>query len=519
MQSAISQPVTTAQGSGANPVSKRIRKVRWNRGIHSVLSITVLAVISFCSARAEDPCSGVKQRALILGAGGVKGAFEAGAIYHLVVQRGCDFSEFSGVSVGALNAAFLAQAERSSDARKSYANLAEQTEALVSLWQSITRTRDFARPRRLATLRFGLFGLDSLVDFTPLRLLEDKVISGEKLLQGRPVSVGVVSFADGEYHEIQAQTTLLPEAKNNFFDYLHGSSTPPVFGRLPRVPNRASPAEQTQLVDGSLRHMTPVDSYFVNCYRDAQQMAGFAPGTRISGKCRPTIEALPTHGSIQQLFVIVTSPYSRISDQLPLADPSCCRSGTRQIIDGRKILGRTLEVMDDSVYRRDLDFLFWANDFVRWRWQVYESTVVNAPPERLSQAKQQFPESESFAPETYNREPQDGLGAPSRPYQIGLISPDREFADVKNILRISENSTREQLYCGCMAANRMMKTEFGLPSMADRCAERFPQVARKKRNLALEPVEWSCGTCESSGKRLETAEALPDEGAADGAMK
>lgn len=508
MRSASVQAETTSRGSGAIPVWKRIRSVRWDRGIPPVVSMVVLLVTSLCFAQTEDPCSGVKQRALILGGGGVKGAFEAGAIYHLVVQRGCDFSEFSGVSVGALNATFLAQARRSTDASESHANLAEQTEALVSLWQSIRTTSDFARRRPLAALRFGLFGLDSLVDFTPLRQLEDKEISSERLLEGRPVSVGVVSFGDGKYNEIQAAATVSPENRITFFDYLHGSSTPPVFGRLPRVPAGASPAEQTQLVDGSLRHMTPVDSYFVNCtpYARPELASGTAPRN-----CRPTADGLPAHGSIQQLFVIVTSPYSRKSDQLPLADPNCCRRGTRQITDGRKILGRTLEVMDDSVYRRDLDFLLSVNDFVYWRWQVYESTVLNAPPERQRETKHQFPGPDSFAFETYNRDPQSDPDAPSRPYRIGLVAPDREFADVRNILRISEKSTREQLYCGCMAANRMMETEFDLTSMADRCAKRFPRPTRAQRNLPRVPVAWDTGTCQSTGSSLQTAGASLDE--------
>src|SRR2546425_9394207 len=70
----------------------------------------------------RDPEGGlITDRALVLSGGGAKGAFEAGAVYHLVVHRGCDFTDLSGVSAGALNAAFLAQAPSRS---QSQANLA-----------------------------------------------------------------------------------------------------------------------------------------------------------------------------------------------------------------------------------------------------------------------------------------------------------------------------------------------------------------------------------------------------------
>src|ERR1700685_103622 len=81
------------------------------RGTRPAHWLILLLLVSFCLANAENPCGSLKQRALVLSGGGVKGALEAGAIYHLVVERGCDFGEFSGVSVGALNAVFLAQAQ------------------------------------------------------------------------------------------------------------------------------------------------------------------------------------------------------------------------------------------------------------------------------------------------------------------------------------------------------------------------------------------------------------------------
>lgn len=49
---------------------------------------------------ALDYCQPEKNRALVASGGGLKGAFQAGAIYHFVVHRRCDVREIAGVSVG-----------------------------------------------------------------------------------------------------------------------------------------------------------------------------------------------------------------------------------------------------------------------------------------------------------------------------------------------------------------------------------------------------------------------------------
>ncbi|OGW39560.1 MAG: hypothetical protein A2Y97_11820 [Nitrospirae bacterium RBG_13_39_12] len=50
------------------------------------------------------------RRALVLAGGGARGAYQAGMLQELVINKGLDFQILRGVSVGALNAAFLAQA-------------------------------------------------------------------------------------------------------------------------------------------------------------------------------------------------------------------------------------------------------------------------------------------------------------------------------------------------------------------------------------------------------------------------
>ena len=174
-----------------------------SRGRANRSAICWIAVLLFCIpwASAQDPCHAADRRALILSGGGVKGAFEAGAVYHLVVLRGCDFQDFAGVSVGALGSAFLAQAATSNDPAQSQAALARQAEQLVSLWQGIKGPRDVMKGRRLGAVRFFVFGAESLNDFTPLRRLIQTSISAERLENGRAVRVGVTDFLNGSYRE------------------------------------------------------------------------------------------------------------------------------------------------------------------------------------------------------------------------------------------------------------------------------------------------------------------------------
>jgi predicted acylesterase/phospholipase RssA len=486
----------------------------WGRGLRRTIHVAGLLLFMWSAAQAEDPCASVKQRALVLGGGGIKGAFETGAVYHLVVHRGCDFAEFSGVSVGALNAAFLAQAQRTTDASESHSHLADRTEELVTLWHSLKKPRDIARGRPLATLRFGVFGLENLVDFTPLRRLEDKNVSLDRLANGRSLRVGVVSFHDGKYREIVARSLLAKDAPVNFMHYLYASSTPPVFGKLPQIPESAVESETQQFADGSLRHITPVDSYVVACKTSparAHNGSTTVSDDHQSETCFGAHnDSMPAHELIQQLFVVVTSPYSRDLESWPVLDPKCCRPGTRHISDGRKILNRTLALLDDEVYRRDIDYLLSANEALAWRWQTYQKLILGARPEDVAQTKQIFHKAMTFAYESFNHDAQDP-DAPSLPYEIGLVIPQREYAEIKNLLALSPESVQEQLFCGCVATDQMMQTEFGLPSLINKCVERFPRLATPAPKSTVAAANWDAAVCEGTSKPTTQRTSLPTE--------
>ena len=125
----------------------------------------------------------------MLSRGGLKGAFQAGATYHLIVHRTCDFSEIAGVSVGSLNAVILAQARRDENPEVSLKNMAEQVEKLVDVWQSMRSSKQILKPRWpgwmwALAMRYGLFGTESTNTFDPLMHLIQTNVDMDALDRG-----------------------------------------------------------------------------------------------------------------------------------------------------------------------------------------------------------------------------------------------------------------------------------------------------------------------------------------------
>jgi len=417
--------------------------------------VTAILLASVAVSRAQDPCESLDRRALVFSGGGIKGAFEAGAAYHLIVHRGCDFHDFSGISVGAINAAILAQALSSNHRETSHAALVVQAESLVNIWASLKSSRDIVKPRKLAGLRFAMFGTENFNDFSPLRRLLAANISINKLAAGRPLRIGLTCFWDGTYQEVAAARGDFSVPKSRFLDYLYASSVLPVMGRMPRFASRDQKPDThrvAQFGDASLRHVIPVASYFVVC-----------SGSECS-------RAKPAHEPLQQLFVIATSPYVRGSDLLPVPHSNYGRADTELITDGRKIMRRAIALMADTPFRTDLDSMLLANQWLAWREHSDSESALRARTESSSSAT--FAIATAFPLESYNREGLDSY-AHSRPYRIGIVKPKEETADLADLLSFSPQMIHAQLLAGCLAANETMQSEFGLASLSTACADRF----------------------------------------------
>lgn len=417
--------------------------------------VTAILLASVVASQAQDPCDSLDRRALIFSGGGLKGAFEAGAAYHLIVLRGCDFHDFAGISVGAINAAILAQASSFPDREASYAALALQAKYLVHLWESLKSSRDIVKSRKLAGLRFAMFGTENLNDFSPLRRLLVANVSTNKLAGGRPLRIGLTCFWDGTYQEVAAAHGDFSVPKSRFIDYLYASSVLPVIGRMPRFAPRDQEPDSHALLqfgDASLRHVIPVASYFVTC---------------ASSDCA---RAKPAHESLQQLFVIATSPYERGSDLLPVPHANYGRAGSELVTDGRKIMRRTIALMADTPFRTDLDFMLLANQWLEWQREIDSGSALRWGAESASNVT--LAPAAAFPLESYNR-PALGAETHSQPYRIGIVKPKEETADIADLLSFSSPMIRAQLLAGCLAANETMQSQFGLNSLSGACEDRF----------------------------------------------
>ncbi len=163
---------------------------------------------------------------LVLSGGGAKGGFQAGAERVLREVHGFRWERVFGVSVGALNAALLAQ--------RSYKELNE-------IWLNIREEdvhRKFSWP--VVALRLGLFRKLGLYDNSPLRDLVYKFAAGRPFAV--PAHVGRVSLVSGNYE-------VVPHDARDFLEAVWQSANLPVIWE---------PIGRRAIVDGGLRNVTPL---------------------------------------------------------------------------------------------------------------------------------------------------------------------------------------------------------------------------------------------------------------------
>jgi NTE family protein len=255
-------------------------------------------------------------QALVLGGGGARGAFQVGMLLELVGTKGLDFTILRGVSVGALNAAFLAQAPVGSNPQESIANLRVQVGKLHDLW-----TREIKGNHSVYAERPGGFaglvaGADSLFSVKPLRALIKKHLSLEALrASGRDFAVGTVSLVSGTYEE-------WTPADDDFVEKVVASTAIPVVFPLVRI-------RKDVLVDGGVRNITPLSSAF---------------------KAKP-----------DELYVLLTSrvirePNGDFPDSAvqPHDPKRWDENWLGTAVSGLDVLKRTLDILTDEIYLDDI---------------------------------------------------------------------------------------------------------------------------------------------------------------------
>ncbi len=262
-------------------------------------------------------------RALVLAGGGARGSYQVGMLEELIINKGLDFQTIRGVSVGALNAAFLAQALTRPGPQ---AELTKRVRDLKDLWTKEITGNNSVYTKRIGGLLGMAAGADSLYSLDPLKRLIDKHISLQALrASGRNFAVGTVSLVSGLYEESD------PVKDDEFMQKLIASASIPVV--FPFVDLKE---KKDVLVDGGARNITPLSSVF---------------------KAKPPVD---------EIYVLLTSRIIRTGNELPgsAAEENNYSQwkdnwlGTK--VDALDVLKRTLDIITDEVYLGDL------REAVRW---------------------------------------------------------------------------------------------------------------------------------------------------------
>ncbi len=255
------------------------------------------------------------QRALVLSGGGARGSYQVGMLKELILNQGLDFQVIRGVSVGSLNAAFLAEASTDSD---SLGALQQRVRDLEHLWTVEITGNDSVYKGRFGGVVGLATGADSLHSFKPLKRLLDKHVDVEALrTSGRDFSVGTVSLVSGLYRE------WMP-TDEPFRKFLLASSAIPVV-----FPFQDFEERQDVLVDGGVRNVSPLGSAFASGADEIYLLLA----SRLE---RTANDEVPASGTQAQ-------DYDDWDDNL---------FGTK--VGGFQVLLRTVDLLSDEVYLDDI---------------------------------------------------------------------------------------------------------------------------------------------------------------------
>ncbi|WP_128548418.1 patatin-like phospholipase family protein [Larkinella soli] len=189
-------------------------------------------------------------RALVLGGGSLKGAFQAGAI-QAVLESGFEPDAVYGISVGSLNATFLVHEAGKQRAEHGVVDWPKAGRRLIEFWvRNITRPEDVAvvRSRFMMGYNTLMSRFDGLLDNSPIQNLIRSQIQ-IPILVNSPVKlkVGAVDIINGDL--IYADNE-----DENILDYVLASSSLPFL-----MPAVAIGGDHTKaFLDGGLREVAPL---------------------------------------------------------------------------------------------------------------------------------------------------------------------------------------------------------------------------------------------------------------------
>jgi NTE family protein len=186
-------------------------------------------------------------KALVLGGGSMKGAFQVGVI-QAVLENGFQPEMIYGISVGALNATFLANEAGRQTQENNEIQWPVAGRKLLEFWiKNITAPQDISMLRSRVKLGMNtlMSRFDGIVDPLPLHQLIRKNVNNEYLSKTPvKVKVGAVNIATGEMRYVSPQ-------QRNYLDFVFASSSIPML--MPAVE-----IDQQLYLDGGIREVAPI---------------------------------------------------------------------------------------------------------------------------------------------------------------------------------------------------------------------------------------------------------------------
>ncbi len=257
------------------------------------------------------------RRALVLSGGGAKGSFQIGAMEELILNKGLDFEILCGVSVGALNASFLAQAPFDpSRPDVSLQNLKDAFTTLRRLWLEEIKGNESVYLKRPGADAGIVLGADSIYDPEPLRKLLKKYLSPKDLARSnRILKVQYVSLETGKLKTANNKS-------QRVIDHVLASGTMPYYFPPVKIGTE-------HLVDGGIRDITPLSQAF--------------------------------QAGAEAIYVIYASPFYVERQEFS-------ESWTGMKVDAFIYLGRAVELMVNEIYRTDIEVAKRLND-IKEHWE------------------------------------------------------------------------------------------------------------------------------------------------------
>jgi NTE family protein len=150
-------------------------------------------------------------RALVLSGGGSKGSYQAGALKHILGEKRIQYDALCGVSVGAINVAYLAMFKSGQEI--------ESVRQLADMWSTLDNSKIYKRWFPFG--RWHAIWKKSFFDSSPLHNLLKEGISLDRIRDsGKQVNVGTVSLSSGKY-------TIFDQTSDHFIDAVIASASFP----------------------------------------------------------------------------------------------------------------------------------------------------------------------------------------------------------------------------------------------------------------------------------------------------